>query len=180
MLLAIREIPWCWPIGIGNAVLFLIVYVHARIYGAAGLQAVYVVVSIYGWYEWLHGGTGHGRLAVSRTPARWGARLAVFGIAASLALGLVLKHRTDDVLPFPDAAVTAFSLVAQWMATRKWLENWLVWIVLNTANVTICVSQRLYPMSALYALFLVLAVLGYREWRAALHAAGKSASVAMA
>lgn len=168
--LAIREIPWCWPIGIANAVLFLIVYANARIYGAAGLQAVYVVVSIYGWYEWLHGGAGDGRLGVSRTPARWAAGLAVFGVAASLALGLVLKHRTEDALPFPDAAVTAFSLVAQWMATRKWLENWLVWIFLNVANVAICVSQRLYPMSALYAVFLVLAALGYREWRASMRA----------
>jgi nicotinamide mononucleotide transporter len=168
--LAIRENPWCWPVGIANAALFLVVCASARIYGAAGLQAVYVVVSVYGWYEWLHGGAGHGRLAVSRTPARWAAGLAVFGVAASLALGLLLKHRTEDVLPFPDAAVTAFSLVAQWMATRKWLENWLVWIVLNVANVAICVSQRLYPMSALYAVFLVLAVLGFREWRSSMRA----------
>lgn len=175
MLLAIREVPWCWPIGIGNAVLFLIVYANARIYGAAGLQAVYVVVSLYGWYEWRHGGAGHSRLAVSRTPARWAVALAVLGVAVSLGLGLVLRHRTDDALPFPDAAVTAFSLVAQWMATRKWLENWLVWIVLNAANVAICVSQRLYPMSALYAFFLVLAVLGFREWR---RSSGTGASVA--
>ena len=180
MLLAIREIPWCWPIGIANAVLFLIVYANARIYGAAGLQAVYVVVSIYGWYEWLHGGAGHGRLAVSRTPARWAAALAVLGIAASLALGLVLKHRTDDALPFPDAAVTVFSLVAQWMATRKWLENWLVWMVLNVANFAICVSQRLYPMSALYAFFLVLAFFGYREWHRSLRAGAGVAPAATA
>ena len=180
MLLAIRQIPWCWPIGIANAVLFLIAYADARIYGAAGLQAVYVVVSIYGWYEWLHGGTDHGRLAVSRTPARWAVGLATLGLAASLALGLVLKHRTDDPLPFVDAAVTVFSLVAQWMATRKWLENWLVWMVLNVANVAICVSQALYPMSALYAFFLVLAVFGFREWRRSLGAGAGVAPVAAA
>jgi nicotinamide mononucleotide transporter len=180
VLLAIREVPWCWPIGIANAVLFLIVYVNARIYGAAGLQAVYVVVSIYGWYEWLHGGAGHGRLAVSRTPVRWAVALAVLGVAGSLALGVVLKHRTDDPLPSADAAVTVFSLVAQWMATRKWLENWLVWMVLNVANVAICVSQRLYPMSALYAFFLVLAFFGYREWRRSLRAGAGVAPAATA
>jgi nicotinamide mononucleotide transporter len=177
VLLAIRQIPWCWPIGIANAVLFLIVYANARIYGAAGLQAVYVVVSVYGWYEWLHGGADHGRLAVSRAPARWAAVLAVLGVAASLALGLVLEQRTDDALPFPDAAVTVFSLVAQWMATRKWLENWLLWMVLNVSNVAICVSQGLYPMSGLYAFFLVLAVLGFREWRRSMRSE-RSASAA--
>ncbi len=137
---------------------------HARIYGAAGLQAVYVVVSIYGWYEWRHGGADHGRLAVSRTPAGWVLGLGVSGVLASVVFGLVLKGQTNDALPFADAAVTAFSLVAQWMATRKWLENWLLWIVLNVSNVAICISQGLYPMSALYAFFLVLAVLGFREW----------------
>lgn len=140
---------------------------------------MYAALSVYGWYEWLHGGTGRGRLAVSRTPLPWAAVLAVSGVAASLGLGVVLKFYTNDVLPFPDAAVTAFSLVAQWMTTRKWLENWLLWIVLNVANVAICVSQRLYPMSAVYALFLVLAVLGYREWRASLRA-GEPASGATA
>ena len=170
MLLAIRQVPWCWPIGIGNALLFLVAYANARIYGGAGLQAVYVVVSICGWYQWLHGGAGHGRLEVSRTPAAWAAGLLLSGAAASLALGLFLKQRTDDALPFVDAAVTAFSLVAQWMATRKWLENWLLWIVLNVSNVAICVSQRLYPMAALYAFFLVLAVFGFREWRASMRA----------
>jgi nicotinamide mononucleotide transporter len=176
VLLAIRQVPWCWPIGIGNAALFLVAYVNARIYGAAGLQAVYVAVSIYGWYQWLHGGKGHGRLEVSRTPLAWAAGLALFGALASLALGLLLKHRTDDALPFPDAAVTAFSLVAQWMATRKWLENWLAWMVLNVSNVAICVSQGLYPMSALYAFFFVLAVLGHREWRRSMRAAPGAAA----
>ena len=144
--------------------MFLVAYGHARIYGGAALQLVYVVVSIYGWYEWLHGGADHGRLAVSRTPAGWVAGLGVAGVLGSVAFGLLLKGQTNDVLPFADAAVTAWSLVAQWMATRKWIENWLLWIVLNVANVAICLSQALYPMSILYAVFLVLAVLGFREW----------------
>jgi nicotinamide mononucleotide transporter len=170
VILAIRQVPWCWPIGIGNALLFLVAYVNAKIYGAAGLQAVYVVVSIYGWYEWLHGGADHGRLGVSRTPTSWMVALGVSGILGSLLLGLALKHRTNDVLPFADAAVTVFSLVAQWMATRKWLENWLLWMVLNVSNVAICVSQGLYPMAGLYAFFLVLAVFGFREWGRSLRA----------
>ena len=145
--------------------LFLVAYAHARIYGGAALQLVYVMVSIYGWYEWLHGGADHGRLTVSRTPPGWVAGLGVAGVLGSVGFGFLLKGQTNDALPFADAAVTAWSLVAQWMATRKWLENWLLWIVLDVANVAICVSQRLYPMSALYAVFLVLAVLGFREWR---------------
>jgi nicotinamide mononucleotide transporter len=85
VVLAIRESPWCWPFGIANASLFLIVFTHARIYGAAGLQAVYVVVSFYGWYEWLRGGPGQGRLKVSLTPRWWRVGLGVAGTVAAVA-----------------------------------------------------------------------------------------------
>jgi len=132
---------------------------------------VYAAVSVYGWYEWRHGGRGHGRLRVSRVPWRWAAGLALAGSAVTLALGLFLKHGTDAALPFRDAAITAFSLVAQWMATRKWLENWPVWMVLNVANTAICASQGLFPMAAFYGLLLLLAVVGFREWRRSLAAA---------
>ena len=170
--LAIRESPWCWPFGIANALVFLVVFTRARIYGAASLQAVYVVVSFYGWYEWLHGGKDHGRLLVSRVPRRWLLSLAAAGAIGSVALGLLLRHRTDAALPFPDAATTAFSLVAQWMATRKWLESWLFWIAVDVVYVAMYVSQGLLPTAGLYAAFLVLAVFGYREWRASMRAAG--------
>ena len=170
--LAIRESPWCWPFGIANAALFLVVFAHARLYGAAALQAVYVVVSVYGWYEWLHGGVGHGRLAVSRTPRRWLAGLGAAATVVAVAVGLFLKHRTDAALPFTDGATTAFSLAAQWMATRKWVENWLVWIAVDVVYVAMYVSQGLLPTAGLYAAFLVLAIFGYREWRASMGAAG--------
>jgi len=170
VLLAIRESPWCWPFGIANAALFLVVFADARIYSNAALQAVYVVVSFYGWYEWRHGGKDHGRLAVSRAPWRWLVGLAAAAVLVSVALGLYLKHRTDAALPFPDAATTAVSLAAQWMTTRKWIENWLLWIGVDAVYVAMYVSQRLFPTAGLYAAFLVLAFLGLREWRASMRA----------
>jgi nicotinamide mononucleotide transporter len=155
-----------------------VVFAHARIYSNAALQAVYVVMSVYGWYEWLRGGAGHGRLRVSRTPRRWLLGLGAAAAVAAAGLGLFLKHRTNAALPFPDAATTAFSLAAQWMATRKWLENWLVWIAVDVVYVAMYASQGLYPTAGLYAAFLVLATRGYREWRASMRAAEGVASEA--
>jgi len=80
--------------------------------------------------------------------------LLAAGCAFTAGFGLFLEAHTDAALPFPDAATTGFSLVAQWMTTRKWLENWLLWIVVDAAYVLICLSQRLFPMAAVYALFL--------------------------
>ncbi|HXY38459.1 MAG TPA: nicotinamide riboside transporter PnuC [Vicinamibacteria bacterium] len=166
--LAIRESPWCWPFGIANVSLFLVVFAHARLYGAAALQALYVALSVYGWYEWLHGGEAHGRLEVARTPSRWAPPLLAAGVAGSIGLGLALKAHTNEALPWSDAAATAFSLVAQLMATRKWLENWLVWIAVDAVYVGMNLSQGLYAATALYAVFLVMAAFGFRAWRTSL------------
>jgi len=166
--LAIREDARCWPVGIVNVAIYFFVFFHARLYATAVLQAVYVGLSVYGWREWLRGGEGGGRLAVSPTPRRWAAGLAAAGVVASIGLGLGLKYRTDAALPFPDAATTAFSLVAQWMTTRKWLESWLVWIAVDVVYLWVYFSQGLYLSTGLYAAFLVMATLGYRQWRASM------------
>ena len=175
VVLAIRENAWCWPAGLANAGLYLAVFFHARLYGAAALQAVYLVLSCYGWWLWLRGGEQHGRLRVSRTPVRWAIALSALALAATAGLGLYLERRTDAALPFPDAATTAASLAAQWMTTRKWVESWLVWIAVDAAYVAIYLSQALYPTAGLYVVFLVMAVLGFREWRAATAAPGPAA-----
>jgi nicotinamide mononucleotide transporter len=163
--LTIRQSVWCWPVGLVNVSLFAFVFFGSRLYGSAALQLVYVVISAYGWYKWLHPGDGGHVLLVSRTPRRWWLPLSAIGLAFGIAFGVFLRERTDAALPFVDAATTAFSLIAQWMITRKWIENWLIWIAVDTAYVGMYLSQRLYPTAALYAVFLVLAVFGYREWQ---------------
>ena len=165
VLLTVRQNVWCWPAGIVNVLLFTLVFFHARLYGSSALQVVYLVLSVYGWRQWLHGGTGHGRLAVSRTPRAWAVALGVSGLLAAAVLGYLLSSRTNAALPYLDAATTTFSLVAQWMTTRKWVENWWIWIGVDVVYVGMYTSQRLYPTSVLYTVFLGLAVLGWREWR---------------
>ena len=168
VVLVIRQNVWCWATGLANALLFTVVFFHARLYGAMGLQVVYVALMLYGWREWLHGAEGGGALAVSRTSRRWRIGLALAGVVGGVALGLLLRYRTDAALPFWDGGTTAFSLVAQLMTTRKWIENWTVWLAVDTIYVGMYASQGLYPTAALYAAFLGLAVLGLIEWRRSL------------
>jgi nicotinamide mononucleotide transporter len=168
VVLAIFQSVWCWPAGLVGAGLTLFVFLQARLYGAMALQGVYVTLMVYGWFHWRHGGEEGGELAVAPTPARWRLALAVAGLAFSAALGLLLWQRTDAALPFWDAGTTSFSLVAQFMTTRKWIESWLVWIVVDVVYVGMLLSQELYMMTALYAAYLVLAVSGFVKWRRSL------------
>lgn len=163
--LTVRENVWCWPTGIVNVVCSAIVFLQAKLYADMGLQVVYVALCLYGWHAWLHGGADHGALLVSRTPGRAALALAAGGVAFAAGLGLFLLSHTDAALPFWDASTAAFSLVAQWMQTRKWIENWLVWIAVDVVYVGMYVVKGLFLMAGLYAVFLALAVAGLLAWR---------------
>jgi nicotinamide mononucleotide transporter len=107
---------------------------------------------------------------VTRTPGPWLAGLGVAGLVFALTLGAVLRRATDAALPFLDSTLSSYSIVAQVMMTRKWLEYWALWIALDVVYVGMFVFKRLYLTAGLYAVFLVLAVLGLFEWRRSLAA----------
>lgn len=162
--LTARQVIWCWPLGMVSVTLYAVVFWQARLYADMGLQGLYLALSVYGWWAWRHGGAGRGALHVSRTPrpARW--VLLALGAAGGLLLGQTLARLTDASLPFMDSLLTSFSIVAQWMQTRKLLEAWLVWIAVDVLYVGMFLYKGLLPTAGLYALFLYLAAMGYREW----------------
>jgi nicotinamide mononucleotide transporter len=168
--LTVRESPWCWPTGLVNVGLFSVVFYQAKLYADMALQVVYVVLCLYGWHQWLHGGVGHGALHVSRAPRSALVGLGAAGIAGGVAIGLLLRHATDAALPYWDAGTASFSLVAQALQTRKWIECWLVWIVVDVVYVGMYLAKALYPTTGLYLVFLVLAALGWRQWTRSLAA----------
>lgn len=165
--LSTREIIWSWPTGIVNVLLFAVLFFQTRLYADMGLQVVYFVLSVYGWYQWLHGGENRTELHVSRLKPRLLLPLLAIGTVGSLALGTILRGATNASLPFLDAALAVFSLVAQWMMTRKILENWILWIILDVVYVYMFVFlKQLYPTAFQYAVFLGLATFGHFQWLA--------------
>ncbi|NUQ11829.1 MAG: nicotinamide mononucleotide transporter [Gemmatimonadaceae bacterium] len=163
--LSTRENIWSWPTAIVNVGLYTVVFFQSRLYADMGLQVVYLLLSVYGWYQWLYGGAQHTALTVSRAPRALLAVLLGINLLAWLALATALDRHTDAVLPWLDSLLTTTSLVAQWMMTRKLLENWLIWIAVDIVYVPMFIARQLYPTAALYAVFLGLAVIGYRDWR---------------
>ena len=165
--LSTRQNIWSWPTAIVNVALYAVVFYQGRLYGQMGLQPVYLALSVYGWYEWLHGGAEKTELQVSRASPRLLGVLAILNIVTWIALAALLRQ-TDAALPWLDALLTTTSLVAQWMMTRKILENWLVWIAVDVVYVPMFISQHLYATALLYAAFLILATMGFVEWRRSL------------
>jgi nicotinamide mononucleotide transporter len=170
--LSARERIASWPTAIVNVAIFFVLFWRARLYADAVLQLVYLGLSVYGWYEWLFGGAQHTRLRVSRASRRLWMVLVPLFLVVGVGLGALLDRYTDSPVPYFDAMLTSASLVAQWMMTRKLLENWLIWIAADLVYVPLFI-QRDLPLTAVqYAVFLALAAMGYRGWRASLRAQG--------
>lgn len=166
-----RENVWAWPVGLVNLVAYVEVFRQVRLYADMGLQVVYIGLCLYGWYHWRRGGDEHAALPVGRAPRIALSLSLTLGGAGFFSLGVLLHVLTDAALPFLDAALSSFSLVAQWLQARKWLENWHVWIAVDALYVGLYVFKQLYLTALLYAVFLALAVVGLRAWRASLAAA---------
>ena len=165
VFLQVRQKVWSWPASIVNVTMYAVIFFRAKLYAYMGLQVVYLALSVYGWYEWLYGGAGKSTLAVSRASPRLLAASAVLGAAFALLLGFGLGRFTDAAIPYTDSALTAASLVAQWMLTRKILENWAIWVAVNIVSIGVFQSRGMTLTAVLYGVFLALAVLGWVEWK---------------
>ena len=162
--LSTRENIWSWPTAIVNVGLYIIVFERTGLYSDMGLQVVYLVLSIYGWYQWLFGGANRTQLTVSRAALREWSLVTPIAIVFWIALARYTATLPGVALPYLDSGLTTLSLVAQWMMTRKILENWVLWIVADVVYVPMYVYKRLPVTAALYTVFLVLAVIGLRSW----------------
>jgi nicotinamide mononucleotide transporter len=165
--LTIRQNIWCWPVGVVMVSLYMYIFFNAKLYSDAGLQVFFLVMQFYGWYHWTRGPVVHARSlsAITRLDAR-GWLLTSAGVAAGAALlGTTMARLTDAALPYPDALTTMLSVFAQFLLTRKILENWTLWIVADVIYVGIYTSKELYWTAGLYVVFLVLCIKGYRDWK---------------
>jgi nicotinamide mononucleotide transporter len=171
VLLSVRQHIWSWPTALINVALYFVLFYQSGLYSDMALQVVYFVLSIYGWYEWLHGGAGRTALLVSRTPARVWAVLVLVGVAFWSVWGRLMSGIAGTSLPYLDAATATTSLLAQWMMTRKLLENWSVWIAVDIVYVGMFSYKGLYLTAFNYALYLALAVAGHVAWKRSLEVA---------
>jgi len=172
LVLAIRESLWCWPAAFLSSALTLAVVLGARLYSEVALNAYYIAMAVYGWYQWHYGGrrSGADELPIGVWPLKMHA-LAIGGsLALSAGIGWLMSRHTQAAFPYLDAFVTVSSVVTTYMVARKLLENWLYWLVVDGLALYLYWQRELYLFVGLFALYLVLVVIGlirwHRDWRA--------------
>jgi nicotinamide mononucleotide transporter len=161
--LVVREHLWNWPIGIANNVFFFVLFFQSRLYADMTLQIVYLGLGIYGWWNWVFGGQNHSTLTISRTTkAEWWS--LVTGVIFFTGLMRWMLIQANDAAPFWDALTTVLSLEAQYLLCRKRFENWWFWIAADLIYVPLYLSRHLPLTAVLYFVFLVMCLIGVREW----------------
>jgi nicotinamide mononucleotide transporter len=164
--LLMRRSIWNYPFGIAVVMLYAFIFYEAKLYSDMILQGFFVTIQVYGWWYWLNGNMAEdGHVIVRRLPpgyTLWYGCAAVIGV---LALGTFMDSMTDAALPYPDATTTVLSVIAQILLARRYLENWLVWIVVDVLAIGIYFVKGLYPTTVLYVIFLGMAIGGYLLWR---------------
>ncbi|MES2264029.1 MAG: nicotinamide riboside transporter PnuC [Pseudomonadota bacterium] len=163
--LNIRQNHWAWLLAIVSSATYGVVFFGARLYGDMALQLVFITVSFWGWYQWLHGDATHDRLPVTRLDRRGLLAAGAGWLAGFIVLAWFLKHYTDTDVPNMDGFLTAGSLVGQVLLSRKKLENWHAWIIVDVLYVGLYVHKHLMLTAVLYAMFVGMAVIGLLAWK---------------
>ena len=174
LLLAIRQRIECWAAAFVSSCLYVWVLFSARLYMESVLNAFYAAMAVYGFWQWRRGSEGIA-LAVSRWPLLRQAAGAWGVLALSVLSWYFLRRFTPAAWPFVDSMVTWSSVFATFLVARKVYENWHWWLVIDSVSLCLCFTRHLYLTTLLFALYLMLIVIGMRQWRRTLPVAAYAA-----
>lgn len=158
----------CWPVNLLACGLYFRIFLDVRLYADMALQALFGIAIIYGWLLWARGREDAGEVVVMPLPPVRAATGLAVGAVGAIVIGWFMHRFTDASLPWMDAALSSFSLVAQYWTARRHAASWLLWIGVDILYVGMFAFKDLWLTAGLYAAMILLAVLGYRRWRVAL------------
>ena len=172
LFLEFKANVWLWPVGILMSVFYVVIFFHGKFYADAAVYLYYIGANTYGLFQWTRSrklpidenGTKQ-ELAITHVPAKRILPLVAITVVLWMVLYGILKTVTDSPVPLGDAFTTAVSIVAMWMLAQKYLEQWLLWIVVNIVSTILYFWKGLYPTGILFIVYVIVAVLGYLRWK---------------
>ena len=169
LYLSIKQNVNLWIFGFLGSALYVVVFFQAKFYADMSLQFYYIGVSVYGWFSWKKGKLETGEeLPVTRIGWHQAIMLTVLTVVVFFVYYYILVNYTDSPVPFGDSLTTALSITATLMLAKKMLEHWLLWIVADAVSVGLYIYRGLYPTTALFVVYTIMAVVGWISWRKSL------------
>ncbi len=178
VVLAIKRSLWCWLCAFISAAIYSAIMFQARLYMETALQVFYVAMAVYGYREWQRGRNTSGDVGLTRWSLRTHAIVLIAIAVIGGINGWILKHHTNAAWPYVDALITWGSVATTWMVTRRVIENWLYWIVIDGVGAYIYFQQDLHPTGVLFIVYTGIAVYGCWVWMRASRASSRIATIA--
>ena len=169
LLLIILEQRNAWLLAAMSAGLYLKIFYDVGLFMEAGLQVFYIVMAVYGFWAWGRNSSGQ-HLRIQRWPLKLHLLILAAVLTSGVGIGLLLARFTDAALPIPDSITTIGALTTTWMVARKVLENWLWWVAIDLVSIVLYLERGLELTALLFAGYVVLALLGWHNWRRLLRA----------
>lgn len=170
ILLQYRASIWLWAVGIAMQSFGIVLFYQKGVYADCGMELYYLVMSIYGFISWkyLHHGSGSDKKAEKPVTHFEDRYILPWTIGTLLIWGAIyyfLAYHTDSRVPIADSFTTALSIVGIWALAKKYLEHWLIWIAVDAVSSILYFSKDIPFKASLYALYVVIAILGYMKWK---------------
>ncbi len=165
LLLAAREHPACWACALVSTIIYTALFWNVSLLMESLLNVYYMLMAVYGWWLWQRGGVARQALVITRWRAR--RHLLVIGgvVVAAIVTGTLLSRYTSAAWPYVDSFTTWGAIVTTWMVAQKVLENWLYWLVIDAVSIPLYIDRGLYLTATLFALYLVIVVFGFVQWK---------------
>lgn len=166
VILAAKESIWCWPAAFASTLIYTLLFWQGQLPMQALLNVYYMGMAVYGWRLWRTDREDNEVLVISTRPGRFHIGFVVSGVILSLITAYYLEQVIGSRLPYLDAFVTVFSVMNTVLMARKVLESWIYWIVINAAAIALYFQTGYYVTIVMFMVYLVLAIYGYKNWRA--------------
>ncbi len=158
-----------WLVGIIMPALDIYLYYSHGLYGDAGMATYYTVAAIYGYAVWKFGkkkGQGEGEeMPITHMPRRLYLPTLLAFAAIWAATYFVLVTWTNSTVPLQDSFTNALSFIGLWALARKYVEQWLCWIVVDVICTYLYIVKGIPFKAFLYGLYVVIAIMGYFKWK---------------
>ena len=168
ILLEYRASIWLWAVGFAMQSLGIVLYYQKGLYADCGMEFYYLAMTVYGFFNWRKRGTRYevrGAREVTHFPVHLALIWTVITLIIWGGLYCFLAYCTDSRVPVADSFTTALSFVGIWALARKYLEQWLIWIVVDVVTSALYFYKDIPFKASLYALYVIIAIAGYRKWK---------------
>lgn len=167
LLLAIMQNIWCWIAAFISTLIYSILFFDASLLMDSALNIFYLIMAIYGWYSWKYGNSKNkgDDLSISSYGFLRNLQIIIVLLIISSILGYIMANYTKADFAYLDTFTTVFAVFATYMLTKKVLENWLYWVIIDSVSIYIYINKGFYLTAILFVVYTVLAIFAFKQWK---------------